>query len=723
MNRGELLVLTLCLAGVLTLLVACSMLPAQRRLHYPQPPRAAVTEDYHGIAVADPYRPLEDLDAPATRAWVSAEGQLTRSYFAAIPERARIAARLAELYRFERIGLPFKSRDHYFYVSSSALQEQGALMGSATLGEPPQVVLDPNTLPGADHPVVTGYVVSRDGRLLAYAVSAAGSDWTEWHIRNLVTGADLPDVLRFTKYYRPSFTPDGAGLYYSAFPAPQPGSELSSQDLGNALYYHRLGTATASDRRILGEPSQPGWQYEPHLTPDGRWLVVLAGEGQVGDQGREDVYLLDLAAATPQVHSLLRGFTAACVYIGAAGGELYFLTSRDAPNGRVLALDPQRPQAANWREVIPESGDAIDLGPDAGSVTLVGGRLIVRRLHDAHHRVTIYGLDGVLQREVTLPGAGSVAGFAGETEDTETFYSFSDLITPPTIYRYDMGSGSSSVFYAPRVAFDPGAFEQRQVFYRGQDGTRIPMWLAWRRDASSRGRRPVLLSGYGGFGIPMLPSFQIARIAWLEMGGVIAIANIRGGGEYGEAWHQAGMLRHKQVVFDDFIAAARWLISQRYTTRAQLAIYGRSNGGLLVGACLTQHPELFGAAVSAVGVLDMLRFNRFGQGAGWEGDYGSPQDPAQFQALYAYSPLHNVRSGTRYPATLVITGDHDTRVMPMHSYKFAAALQAAQSASAPVLLAVDEASGHGGGETVSQAVEQNADIYAFLLSNLRPSRP
>jgi prolyl oligopeptidase len=715
----ELLLLGLCAAAGLALLWACSAVPARRGPTYPLAPTGAVSEDYHGTTVADPYRPLEDLDAPATRAWVSAEGALTRGYLDAIPVRAPLAARLSELYRFDRIGLPFKARDRYFFVRTSGAEEQARLMASTAAGEPPQLVLDPNILIGADHPVVTGYVVSRDARHLAYGVSAGGSDWTAWHVRDLGTGADLPDVLRHTKYYRPAFTPDGAGLYYSAFPAPPPGSELSAQDLGNAVYYHALGTPPASDRRLFGDGAHPRWQYEPHLSPDGRWLVIVAGDGQVGDQGREDLYLLDLRAPDPQPVALVQGLTAAFVYIGAAAGRLYFLTSQDAPNGRVVAIDPLQPQPANWQVVIP-AGEPLDLSVDAGSVSLVGGRLIVRSLHDAAHRIVIYGLDGRKQREVQLPGAGAVAGFDGEPDDTDTFYTFSNLITPPTVYRYDLTTGVSSVFFAPRVAFDPANFQQRQVFYRGRDGTRIPMWLAWRRGLRLDARNRLLLSGYGGFGIPMVPSFQTARIAWLEAGGILAIANIRGGGEYGEAWHAAGRLARKQVVFDDFTAAARWLIAGRYTSTRQLAIYGRSNGGLLVGACLTQHPELFGATVVGVGVLDMLRFNRFGQGAGWEGDYGSPQDATQFRTLYAYSPLHNVRRGVRYPPTLIVTGDHDTRVMPMHSFKFTAALQAAQAGAAPILLAVDEASGHGGGETVSQAVAQNADIYAFLLRNLPP---
>jgi prolyl oligopeptidase len=705
------------LAAPLALLLACTPpLHMSHRLSYPIPPTSRTVEDYHGTQVADPYRPLEQLDAPATRAWVSAEDALTRAYFAAQPARARIRARLADLYDFERTGVPFSADGRYFFTSNSGRAEQSVLFTLGALDDIPAVALDPNALTMEGHPVVTGYVASRDGTRLAYGVSRAGSDWTEWHVRDLASGQELPDVLRFTKYYPPLFTPDGRGLYYSAFPAPPPGQELSREDLGNAIYYHALGSA-GSDRLVLGgDSAHPHWQYSPHLTPDGRWLVVLSGEGQVGDKGLEDLYLVDLSAPGKPALALSSGFAAAFVYIGADSQRLFFLTSLNAPNGRVIALDPADPQPAHWQEVIPEGQDAIDLS--GRSVTLVGHRLIVKSLHDAHGRVSIYALDGRLLRQVTLPGAGSVLGFDGEPSDRETFYLFSSLLVPPTVYHYDLETDRSTAFRAPKVAFDPGAFEERQVFYPSKDGTRIPMTLAFRKGLKLDGKNPLLLYGYGGFGLSSVPAFNPGRIAWMEMGGVFALANIRGGGEYGEAWHRQAIRTHKQVVFDDFMAAAQWLIAQGYTAPAHLAIHGRSNGGLLVGACLTQRPDLFGAAIAQVGVLDMLRFNRYGQGAGWEGDYGSPQNPQEFQALYAYSPLHNVRAHTRYPATLVITGDHDTRVMPMHSFKFAAALQAAQAAAAPVLLDVDRDSGHGGGETVTQAISQSADIYTFLARNL-----
>jgi prolyl oligopeptidase len=698
-------------AGGLALL---GVIVAAGALEYPPAPRGPVVDDYHGVRVADPYRWLEDLDSPQTRAWVEAEARLTDGYLASLPQRARLRTRIAALYDYERVGIPFRAGGRYFYTSNTGHEEQSVLYSMRALGERPAVALDPNTLAPAG--IVSAYVPSRDGRLLAYGVSVGGSDWTEWRIRDLATHADLPDVLRFTKYYPPAFTHDGRGVYYSAFPAPHAGAELSTPDLDDALWYHALGTPAAADRRVLYESAHRDWQYEPHVTPDGRWLVVTAGEGEVGDKGREDVYLVDLHAPAPGVVPVARGFEAAFDYVGADAGQVYFLTTLDAPNGRVIAVDPQNPAREHWRSVIAEGEDAIDL--TGRSVTLVGHQLIVRSLHSAHTRVVTYDLDGRARREIELPGPGTAAGFDGEPDDRETFYSFTDLITPPAVYRYDLQTGRSTLWRAPWVAFRPADFEERQVFYPSKDGTRIPMLLAYRKGLKLDGNNPLLLYGYGGFGIPDLPTFNPARIAWLEMGGVFANANIRGGGEFGEAWHRQAIRTHKQVVFDDFIAAAEWLIAQHYTSSRKLAIYGRSNGGLLVGACLTQRPDLYGAAVPQVGVLDMLRFDKFGQGAGWEGDYGSPLDPADFKALYAYSPVHNVHAGTRYPATLVITGDHDTRVMPMHSFKFTAALQAAQAGPAPVLLEVERDSGHGGAETVTHAVALNTDIYSFLARNL-----
>lgn len=717
-NRRRLQYLCLPAAGCVTafLLACASPARAEDRLTYPTASRGAVVEDYFGTAIADPYRWLEDLDSPATRTWVAAEAKLTEAILASNPARARIRARVAALYDFEKIGTPFHEGARYFYTRNTGLQNQSVLFTAANLADSAAVALDPNTLSADGSLAVVAYVASRDGRLLAYGISVSGSDWTDWHIRDLSTAKDLPDVIRHTKYYEPVFSHDGAGLYYSAFPPPPKGEELSAPDVGNALYYHSLGTPTSADRKVFQESAHPSWQFKPYLSSDGRWLVVVGGDGEVGDSGRENIYLLDLTAANAVVKPVAVGFDAAYIYVGVDAGSVFVLTTRDASRGKVIAIDPTNPGREAWRTVIAERSDAIALTET--SVTLVDHQLIVRTVHDAHSQVRTYGLDGTPHREIILPGPGTARGFGGHSNDRETFYSFTDLITAPTVYRYDMGSGRSTVFRAPKVAFNPSSLVERQVFYPGKDGTRIPMLLAYRKGLKLDGQNPVLLYGYGGFGISMLPVFNPSRIAWIEMGGIYAIANIRGGGEYGEAWHRQAIRAHKQVVFDDFIAAGEWLIAQRYTSTRKLAILGGSNGGLLVGACMTQRPDLFGAAVAQVGVMDMLRFDLFGQGAGWVGDYGSPHNPEDFKALYAYSPVHNVRRGTRYPATMVITGDHDTRVMPMHSFKFVAALQNAQVGPAPVLLYLESSSGHGGGTTVTQAIEQSADIYTFLVENL-----
>jgi prolyl oligopeptidase len=703
-------------AALLGAALCCAALAADRPLQYPAAPRGDIIEQYHGTAVADPYRWLEDLDSTQTRAWVSAEGKLTDDYLASIKEREPLRKRIAELYEYERFGTPFHEGGRYFYTRNSGVQEQSILYATRRLGGEATVVLDPNALSPDGKLIVKDYVASRDGRYLLYGVSESGSDWTDWHLRDIDNGADLPDAARHTKYYEPQFAHDGQGFYYSAFPAPRSGEELAAQDHGNAVYYHALGTAASADRLILSDDAHPDRQYEPHLSSDGRWLVIACGEGEVGDKGVEDIYLLDTRADAPKAVQLTSGFEAAYVYAGADAGRLFFLTSLNAPNGRIISIDPQHPERARWKEVLPEGSDAISLAES--SVTLVGHTLLVRTLHDAHNRVLIYGLDGTRHGEVELPGIGTARGFAGRPEDTETFYSFANVITPPTVYRLDLRSRRSVVFREPQVAFDPSQFEEHQVFYPGKDGTRIPMLLTYRKGLERDGRNPLVLYGYGGFGISILPGFYPPRIAWLELGGVYAIANLRGGGEYGESWHRQAIRAHKQVVFDDFIAAAEWLIAGHYTSTSKLAIFGASNGGLLVGACVTQRPELYGAAVAAVGVMDMLRFDRFGQGAGWTGEYGSPQDPEDFKALYAYSPVHNVRAGTKYPPTLVITGDHDTRVMPMHSFKFVASLQSAQAGPAPILLLLEGASGHGGGNTTSQAIEQSASAYAFMMKNL-----
>jgi prolyl oligopeptidase len=689
---------------------------SKARFAYPPAKRGDVVDDYHGVKVADPYRWLEKLDSVETRAWVLAEAQLTEAYLAKIPARQTLKARLTKLLDFEKYSAPFHKGQHYFYSHNSGLQPQSVLYTTLGLTGAPAVAFDPNTISTNGSLAVVGYAFSRDGARLAYGVSQGGSDWADWHIRDLASGQDLPDELRWTKYYAPIFAADGKGLYYSAFPAPTSGEELRVRDLSHAVYYHALGTPTSADRKLYSRPDHADWQFAPHLTHDGQWLVLLGGEGEVGDKGLENIYALDLRQTNPVVTPLSEGFAAGYHFIGAEAGLFYFQTTLDAPRGRVIAINPNNPRRDYWQEIIPQGADTMDV--DNGSVSLVNHQLIVRTLHDVHSQVKVFGLDGRLQREVELPGLGTASGFGGELDDHETFYSYTDLATPSTIYRYDLRTGASIIYRAPKVAFDPATVETKQVFYPSKDGTRIPMFLVYKKGLKLDGSNPTLLTGYGGFGISVLPRFDAARLLWLERGGIFASANLRGGGEYGEQWHRQAIRNHKQIVFDDFIAAAQWLIAQKYTSAPKLAIEGGSNGGLLVGACATQRPDLFGVVLAHVGVMDMLRFNLFGQGAGWEGDYGSPQNPDDFRALHAYSPYHNVRPGTHYPAMFIVTGDHDARVMPAHSFKFAAAMQAAQAGLAPILLRVQLSAGHGGGPTTSQFIDEKADAYAFLLANM-----
>ena len=697
--------------------VLCSMLAMPTigaPVSYPAAAQGPVAEHHFGAEVADPYRWLEDIDSPATKAFVSAQDAVTTAYLNSLPQRAALHKRLAELQQYVRYGTPFSAGGEVFYTLNTGLQNQNVLYRQVA-GGGRVVALDPNTLSADGHLAVVGYVPSHDGRQLAYGVSEAGSDWTDWHIRDLNTGRDLPDVLENTKYYAPVWSADDRALVFSAFPAPKPGEELASADLGDALYRHLLGTPSTADTIVWQNREHPDQQFQPFLSDDGRYLIIAIGEGEVGDKGLEDIMVLD--GATGVAAPMAQGFAAAFVYAGSDGGRLYFVTTDHAPNGRVIAVDPAQPSRSSWRDVIAEGADTITVSEPA--VSVIGHHLLVQRLHDAHSAVALYDLDGHLQHTIHLPGSGSAHGFSGRATDTTTHYSYTDPLTPSTVYRYDVSKNQSVRLQTPTVRFQRADFRVEQVFYPGVDGTRIPMTLVYRKDLHRNGRNPTLLYAYGGFGIAELPHFEAHRIAWIERGGIYAVANIRGGGEYGEAWHRAAIGPHRQVAFGDFQAAAEWLIREHYTQPSRLAIEGASNGGLLMGVSVTQRPALYGAVIAKVGVMDMLRFDQFGQGAGWTGDFGSPSDEAGFRSLVRYSPVHNVRRNVEYPATLIVTGDHDTRVFPAHSFKFAAALQAAQTGTAPILLMIEKSSGHGGGTNVSQSIDQHTDIYAFLLNELQ----
>jgi len=681
---------------------------AAHRFDYPEAPRSGQVDVLHGVRVPDPFRPLEDPDAPETRAWIEAENRVTDAYLERIPERERIRERLTELWNYERFGRPRKAGGRYFWSYNDGLRDQDLVYVAESLDAEPRVLFDPNELSDDGTVALAAYSVSEDGRHAAYALSESGSDWRTIHVRDVDTGEDLPDLIRHAKFTGISWRKDGSGFYYSRYDAPEEGDELEDVNYFHKLYFHRLGTPQSEDVLVYERPDEKEWGFGGTVTEDGRYLIIDVWKGT---EERNRVYYRDLRE-DGEVVRLLDDFDASYSFVGNDGPVFWFRTDLDAPRGRLIAVDTRSPDRAGWNELIPEDPATLQ------GVSVVGGHFVAIYLRDARSEVRAHDLDGTLVRRVDLPGIGSAGGFAGEPDDPETFYSFTGFTTPTTIYRYDVASGKSEVFREPDIAFDPGAYTTEQVFYRSADGTRIPMFLTYRRDLERDGKRPVHLYGYGGFNIPITPGFSVPNLVWLEMGGVYAVANIRGGGEYGREWHLAGTKDRKQNVFDDFIAAAVWLVENGYTSRERLAISGGSNGGLLVAACLTQRPDLFAAAVPRVGVLDMLRFHKFTIGWAWTSDYGSPDVEEEFRALYDYSPLHNLERGEAYPATLIVTADHDDRVVPAHSFKFAAALQEAQGGGEPVLIRIETKAGHGAGKPVSKRIEETTDILAFLVHEL-----
>ena len=693
--------------------VAATVARAQA-LAYPPARRSDQVDDYHGTRVADPYRWLEDVDAPETREWIEAENGLTAAYLAQIPARDTLRRRLTRLWNYPRYGTPFHKGGRYFFLKNDGLQNQPVLYRQGSLTAQPEVLLDPNPLALDGTVALSSVAPSEDGKLLAYGTSASGSDWQEFRVRDVASARDLSDQLRWIKFSGTSWTHDGGGFFYSRYPEPAGGDALSAVNRFQKLYYHRLGTEQAADELVYERPDQPDWGIGGDVTDDGRYVILTVW---LGTDRRNRVYYLDLHdAAHPRVRGnvvrLLDDFDASYAFVGNDGPVFYMLTDLAAPRKRVIAIDTRHPERSAWREVVPQGDDVID------GVQIIHNTFVVNYLHDAHSRLRLFGLDGRPDREVALPTLGSVSDISGERQDAEMFYAFTSFLYPTTIFRYDFATGTSSVFKAPTIDFDPSGYETEQVFYRSKDGTRVPMFLTHRRGMARDGSHPTYLYGYGGFNISLTPAFSASILVWLERGGVYAVPNLRGGGEYGEEWHQAGMHEKKQNVFDDFIAAAEYLVAQRYTTPARLAIGGGSNGGLLVGAAITQRPELFAAALPAVGVMDMLRFHKFTIGWAWVTEYGSADSVAQFPALYAYSPLHHIKPGTAYPATLVTTADHDDRVVPGHSFKFTAALQAAQTGPHPVLIEIETKAGHGAGKPISKLIEEQADRWAFLVKNL-----
>ena len=673
---------------------------------YPLTFRLAVKDRYHGVTVEDPYRWLEDLDSDATHRWVADENRLSQPRLEAIAHRPWLKQRLAQLWNYERYDIPAREGGHYFYLHNDGRQNQSVLLVSDRVDSPGRVLFDPNAVSSDATVSLAEFSPSRQGDVVAYALSDGGTDWQIWKFRRVADGADLTDTLRYTKFWGVSWAHDGSGVYYSKYPALANGK---GDDAGRpAIYFHRLGESQEQDKLVYAVTDHPTRIPAGRVTEDGRYLVITLNEGFE----HNGVSLLDLRRPEAGVKPLFFAWDALYNFIGSEGDELFFHTTRGAPQRRVIAVDARKP-AMSWPTIVPEQSTALD------SAVYVGGRIIAKYVEDAHSVVRIYERDGKPVGQVALPGLGQVEGFDGHGADSETFFSYTDYLTPTRIYRYDTATNSATPWRTPVAVASTDQFVTDQVFYLSKDGTRIPMFITHRRDMVKDGNQPVLLYGYGGFDISLTPNYRPSVMAWLEMGGVYAEANLRGGGEYGESWHKAGTLGNKQNVFNDFIAAAEYLIRENYTRTRRLAIHGRSNGGLLVGAVMTQRPDLFGAALPAVGVLDMLRYHTASANARqWSSDYGLSEDPQQFQALYAYSPYHNVKKGSCYPPTLITTADHDDRVVPWHSFKFAAALQAAQICSNPILIRIETRAGHGAGKPVWMQVENFADQWAFAAQAL-----
>ncbi|TWT42594.1 Prolyl endopeptidase precursor [Thalassoglobus neptunius] len=712
MLRHVILLLTVSLS-----LTFDSVVPAQ----VPMSKRIEHFDEYFGVRVHDPYRWLEDdvRESDDVAEWVKVENEYTQDFLKTIPERSEINARLTELWDYEKFGTPFKAGGRLYFYKNDGLQNQYVLYVQGPDDAEPRVLIDPNEWSQDGTVALGGTSYSDDGRYLAYGIQDAGSDWRTWKIMEIESGRVLNDELSWIKFNTPSWTPDGEGFFYGRFPPPEDGAEFQNLNVNQAIYYHRVGDSQDDDLLIFHRPDQPEWGYSTSVTEDGRYLIITV---HVGTDDRYRIFYKDLSNPLAMAVPLIRNFDNEYSFIGNDGTTFYFKTDLDAPLGRVIAIDineasrqieggGEEPEV-QVREVIPEQAEAIR------DVTLVANLFVVESLKDAKTQVDIHRKSGDKLRSVEFPAIGSAYGFSGKSSDTETYYSFSSFTFPPTIYKYDMITGVSEQIRQAKVDFNPEDYEVKQVFYESKDGTRVPMFISHKRGLKLDGENPTLLYGYGGFNIPLTPSFSISRLAWMEMGGVYAVANLRGGGEYGEEWHKAGTKLSKQNVFDDFISAAEWLIDQKYTKTKRLAIQGGSNGGLLVGACMTQRPELFGACLPAVGVMDMLRFHKFTAGRYWVDDYGSSDNEEEFHSLYAYSPYHNIKEGTCYPPTMVSTADTDDRVVPGHSFKFAAALQNAQACDNPILIRIETKAGHGAGKPTSKVIEEIADHWAFLVKTL-----
>lgn len=681
-------------------------------LKYPQTQRIDHVDDYHGVKVEDPYRWLEEdvRQSPRVRDWVEAQNKVTFDYLRSLPKREQIRERLTKLWNYEKYSVPWKAGGRYYISKNDGLQNHYVIYVMDSLDGPKRVLLDPNKWSKDGTTALGGMSFSEDGRFVAYAIQEAGSDWRTWKVKDIETGEDLTDVLKYLKFTGVAWEPKSRGFFYAKYPDPDPNDQFTSLNKKMKVMYHNLGTNQQDDTVVYYRPDHPDWGYNIEVTDDGRYLVLTIW---VGTDEKYRVMYKDLDQPYAMPVDLIEDFQNEYSFIDNDGPVFFFSTDFEAPNRRVIAIDTRKPERENWTQIIPESKEPLK------SVDLVNNLFVCTYLKDVATQAKLFTLQGRYLRDVEFPGLGTAGGFGGKRKDTETFYSFESFAVPPSMYRYDMVTGESRLLNRAKVDFDPNQYTTERVFYTSKDGTRVPMFITCKKGVERNGSNPTLLYGYGGFNISILPQFSALRLTWMEMGGIYAVANIRGGGEYGQAWHEAGKKMQKQNVFDDFIAAAEYLIENKYTSRKKLGILGGSNGGLLVGACMTQRPDLYAVAIPAVGVMDMLRFDEFTAGRFWVDDYGSAKDSKEmFEYLKSYSPYHNLKPGVHYPATLITTADTDDRVVPGHSFKFAAQLQHCQAGDSPVLIRIETRAGHGSGRPTSMIIEEQADIYAFLAKNL-----
>ncbi len=677
-----------------------------KNLIYPQSKQLDVVDDYNGVKVADPYRWLENLDSEETRDWVKRQVAFTEDYFKNVPEREQFRQQLKAIWDYERVSAPEKVGQQYAYWKNDGLQNQAVLYVTDDLNQEGRVLIDPNTLSEDQTASVAGVEFSPKGRYMAYGISEGGSDWRTWKVRDVATGKDTDDELHWVKFSAPAWLPDESGFFYARYDEPKDENELKAVNYNQKVYFHKLGTDQSQDTLIYQRPDHKEWGFGNIVTEDGRFLLLPVWKGT----DERNLILFKRLGSDEPFKPLTPEFENSYQFIGNQGDDLYFVTDENADNYRIIKINAKAPQ--QHVEIVPNNPKAT-----LRSASLVGNKLLVSYLDNAYSKVKRFDLNGNDLGEVTLPGIGSVSGFSGKQNDTETFYTFNNFYTPTTVYRYDVEKNQSQLLKQPKVAFNPDDYTTEQVWYTSKDGTRVPMFISYKKGLKKDGNNPTLLYGYGGFNIPITPRFSPANIVWMNNGGVYAVANLRGGGEFGKAWHEAGTKTRKQNVFDDFIAAAEYLIREKYTNPKKLAINGRSNGGLLAAATVMQRPDLFAASVPEVGVQDMLRFNKFTIGWAWESDYGSPQNPEEFAALRAYSPVHNAVE-KEYPAIMITTADHDDRVFPAHSFKLAAALQNAQKGDQPIVIRIDTKAGHGAGKPTDKVIDEVADRFAFMRHNM-----